>query len=477
MLYRNYGTTGKKVPLIGMGTVRFSPDPTDLSKNVDLVLDALELGVNYFDTAPTYASGTSEKILGTAFQEHSAKDFMISSKSMLSMDPTSDDVLYRIDSSLRTLHVDKIDFFHMWSVLTLDQYERIIAPGGPYEGALRAKEQGLIEHICVSVHCSGAELERIISDGLFDGVTLGFNALNYRHRLDGLRLAGSKGMGVAIMNPLAGGLIPRNPAHFQNLRQAGGTVVDGAIQFIASHPEVSTILIGVNSKRDIVEAVKAIEAAPIRDEKQWEEIADRLPVPDEALCTMCDYCRGCPANIQVSRLMGAYNEYLLSNQNEAHFHEWRKMFCGLYPFETVSCIKCGRCESKCTQHLPIIQRIQIINGICEKEADRQRVLCEKYFPQAGYPKTAVYGMSITAEALLKAYRTFYGAFPEGVYFFDSNPAKWGNRLFDTDQTIHSPDDIQELGIERVIIAASKYEAEIRAFLKGRVTEGTMIYAL
>lgn len=477
MLYRNYGKTGKRVPLVGMGTVRFSPETKDFEKNVGLVIKALELGIHYFDTAPTYASGTSEKILGAAFQEYKARDFMVASKSMLSMDPTGDDVLRRIESSLKTLHIDKIDFFHMWSVLTLEQYEKILAPGGPYEGALRAKEQGLIEHICVSVHCNGAELERIILDHKFDGVTLGFNALNYRHRLDGLHLAGAKGMGVAIMNPLAGGLIPQNPAYFQNLRRGGGTVVDGALQFVASHLDVSTILIGVNSERDILEAVQALETPPMLDETQWEKIADCLPVPVEPLCTMCGYCQGCPAGIQVSRLMGAYNEYVLSGRNELHLHEWRKMYYGAYPFETVACIKCGRCESKCTQHLPIIRRIQAINVICQAEADKQCALCQKYFPEDGYPKTGIYGMSITAETLLKAYQTFYGAFPQSVYFFDSNPAKWGNRLFDSGEMIHPPEDIRRLGIERIIIAAPRYEQQIRAVLKDYIREETEIYAL
>lgn len=477
MIYRSYGKTGKKVSLIGMGTVRLSPSLDDFSNNVDLIHRALDLGVNYFDTAPTYASGMSEKILGAAFQERRGQDFMVVSKSMLSMEPTADDVLRRIESSLRTLHVDKINFFHMWSVLTGEQYRQIIAPGGPYEGALKAKKQGLIDHICVSVHCSGAELEQIIRDGMFDGVTLGFNALNYRHRLEGLRLAGSKGMGIAIMNPLGGGLIPRNPAYFQNLCQSGGTVVDGAIQFVAAHLEVSTILIGVSSDRDLREAVQAVEEAPALSAEQWREVADRLPAPGETLCTMCDYCQGCPADLPVSRLMGAYNEYLLSCRNETHFHEWRKMYYGAYPFETASCIKCGRCESKCTQHLPIMDRIETMNDICRREADKQRALCVRYFPNTGYPRTGIYGMSITAETLLKAYQNFYGGYPRDTYYFDSNPAKWGTELLDLGQIIQAPEEIRKLDIRRIIIAAPKYEVEIRAFLKDYVTEETEIYAL
>lgn len=477
MKYRPYGKTGKMVSLIGMGTAKLSPFKDSFSNNVDLVLKALELGINYFDTAPTYACGESEKILGTAFQQSSGKKFMVTSKSLVGTDPTSEHVLRRIDSSLSALQVDKIDFFHMWSVLTMDQYERIIAPGGPYEGALRAKEKGLIDHICISVHCNGDELERILSDGLFDGVTLGFNALNYKHRLGGLHLAAEKKMGVAIMNPLAGGLIPRKPEYFQNLQQPGGTVVDGAIQFVVSHPEVSTALIGASTQRDLLDAINAIETTPSCDAIQWEEIASRLPVPAEPLCTMCDYCRGCPAGIQVSRLMGAYNEYILSDRDETRFHEWREMYYGTYPFETVTCLKCGRCEGKCTQHLPIIKRIEKINEICGVEAAKQRALCNLYFPQTGYPKTGLYGWSIPAKTMLRAYQYFFGGLPENLCFFDSNPAKWGTRVWDSDYLIYSPDDITKLGVERIIIAAPKYEEEIRDTLKDYVPKEVEIYAL
>jgi len=477
MLYREYGKTDKQVSLIGVGTARLSGEKSDFSRNVEMIHRAIELGVNYFDTAPTYACGASEKILGAAFKETKGESIYVSSKSMLSSDPTADDVLRRVESALNTLHIGKIHFFHMWSVLTLDQYHKIIAPGGPYEGALKAKEQGLIDHICFSAHCSGEEIKQIVSDGYFEGVTLGFNAMNYQHRLEGLRFAASKGLGVAIMNPLAGGLIPQNPVYFEHLKSPNSTVAEGAIRFVAAHNEVSSILIGINSMQDLTQAIDTVSIRDTITAEQWHELADQLPVPAEPLCTMCDYCRGCPAGLAVSRLMSSYNEYILSGYSEKHFHEWRKMFLGVYPFQTISCLKCGRCERKCTQHLPIIHRIETLNSICEREAARQKALCNRYLPKDNHTITGIYGLSIEAETMIKAYQTFYGCVPPRVYFFDSNPAKWQTPVLDTGLMIHSPQEIRELGIQRILITAVKYEKEIRAFLQDYIEEGTEIYAL
>ncbi|TCL36128.1 hypothetical protein EV210_10977 [Anaerospora hongkongensis] len=477
MLYRPYGDTGKQVSLVGMGTARLSADPALFSSNVELVLKAASMGVNYFDTAPTYASGVADKILGEAFSEMKGQNFYVSSKSMLSMDPTASDVLRRIEAALKILHVEKITFFHMWSVLDVGQYRKIIAPGGPYEGALRAKEEGLVEHICFSAHCDGQEIAQIINDRLFEGVTLGFNAINYRHRLDGLKMAKGSGLGTAIMNPLAGGMIPANPDYFRFLNRAGNSVVDSAIQFVAAHQEVSTILIGVNNLRDLTEAVSAISRTEHLSESLWHEIVSAIPEPEEPLCTMCDYCRGCPAGLPVNQIMGTYNEYILSSYDEKHFHEYRKMFYGQYPFETLPCIKCGHCERKCTQHLPIISRIEKINAICNEEAAKQKALLQRFFPDESYPKTGIYGLSIDAETMLKAHQNFFGGLPEQIEFFDSNPAKWGNCVLGSEKTILPPSEIKARKVKRILITATKYAEEITQFLKDYVEEGTEIDVL
>ena len=96
--------------------------------------------------------------MGAAFKAMK-NPFYVSTKSNISSEKTADEVRARIDKSLKRLGVDKINFYHMWCILSLDQYRKVIAPGGPYWGALKAKEEGLIDHICFSTHCSGEEIE------------------------------------------------------------------------------------------------------------------------------------------------------------------------------------------------------------------------------------------------------------------------------------------------------------------------------
>jgi predicted aldo/keto reductase-like oxidoreductase len=473
--YREYGTTGKKVSLLGIGGARFIHDATDstqFTKNVDLVLKAMNAGINYFDTAPTYASGTSEKILGTAFAQTRNYNTFVSTKSMLSMDPTSDDVRRRIEQSIKTLCVERITFFHMWSILTIEQYKKIIAPNGPYEGALKAKEEGLIEHICFSAHCNGNEAAEILDSGLFEGVTLGVNVLNYRHRLKGLRKAWDLGLGVAVMNPLAGGLLPQNPEYFKFLSQGGMSVVDSAIQFLVNFKEISTILIGIGCERDLNEALAALDKQP--GEKFFKKIEAEFPGTVDSLCTTCNYCYGCPINLPVCRLMGTYNEYLLSNRSIAHFHERMRDWWGIYPFELFPCKGCGLCEEKCTQHLPIIERIQKINEINKMEFQKWKDIAVRIFTGTSN-KIGIYGFSYDAEYLFKCRNLWYENID--LDFFDSNPAKWGKRVLDSNFYIKPPSEILASGVERIVIAARKYAVEIRIFLKDYVPDNIQILTI
>jgi predicted aldo/keto reductase-like oxidoreductase len=476
MIYREYGKTGKNVSLVGMGSSRFDSDNILFSKNVDLVLKALELGINYFDTAPTYASGASEKILGAAFAQVK-KDFFVATKSMLSMEPTADDVLRRIEMSLQILCVDKITFFHMWSILNIQQYKQIIAPHGPLEGVIKAKELGLVEHICFSAHCDGQEIAEILCDGLFDGVTLGFNALNFRYRIDGLKKAYEMGLGVAIMNPLGGGLIPRNPDYFQFLREDDCGIVDSSLRFVASHKEVSTLLIGVNNERDLLEGVQIFsENNLFSDEKLTAIYSSATNSLDNYLCTACGYCSGCPVDLPVKKLMSLYNEYLISNKNIEHYnlrsYEWFR----ISSLDTFACIKCGKCETKCTQHLPIIDRITEMNKFSQREIKKWQEIADRVFPKNG-EKTGIYGISFDAEHLLRSYTMIHGKIDFPIVFFDSNNAKWGKQFMDAKYIILPPDAIPNSNIKRIVVTAKKYYAQIKIFLKNYVTDDVEIVSI
>jgi predicted aldo/keto reductase-like oxidoreductase len=364
VIYKEYGKTGKKVSAIGFGGMRFRKEDYEKSfeEAAKVAIRANELGINYFDTAPFYCDDKSEDIMGVAFK-HMTNPFYVSTKSNISSEKNADEVRRRLEKSLKRLGVEKINFFHMWCILNLDQYRKIMAPGGPYEGALKAKEEGLIEHITFSTHCSGEEIETIVNEGYFEGVTLGYNATNFAFRQRGIKAAYEKGLGVVTMNPLGGGIIPQNPDFYSFLKENDDdTLVQAALKFNASHKEITVTLAGMGSIAEVEENVKAGESFGEMTEARIETLSNKLNSSLDKLCTGCSYCTGCPKDIDIPKLMDAYNMYILKKDNKEITNRL-KWHWSLEPSVAATCIACGKCEKKCTQHLPIIERLKEIASL------------------------------------------------------------------------------------------------------------------
>ena len=314
MIYKEFGKTGIKVSALGFGGLRFLEKDYSTAEGMDrcaqIIKKAVDYGINYFDTAHDYCGNKGEIIFGHAFKQIERNHYYISVKSNISYDPTADDVMRRVENSLKNLCVDYIDFFSMWCIMDLAQYRRVMTAGGPYEGALRAKDRGLIRHICFSAHCSGDEIETIINDGAYVGVTLGYNALNFRYREKGLHAAYAKGLGVVTMNSLAGGIIPRNPDYFSYLcTEPGQSVVDAALRFNTAHKEIAVALSGMSTEDEVIENVKCFDRPLNVSERRHIEHLKRKDIALlNRLCTGCNYCAGCPADLEVHKLMMSYNQ-------------------------------------------------------------------------------------------------------------------------------------------------------------------------
>jgi predicted aldo/keto reductase-like oxidoreductase len=364
MIYKEYGNTGKKVSALGFGGMRFLKEDYDRDPEIcaDVIRYASEKGINYFDTAPLYCDDRSEEIFGLAFR-NMPNPFYISTKSMIMSEPGAEDVRRRVEGSLRRLNVSKIDFFHMWCVLNLGQYRRIMAPGGPYEGALKLKEEGLVDHICISTHATGAEIRQIVEEGFYDGVLLGYNATNFAFRREGLLAAYQKGMGVVTMNPLGGGMIPSNPQFYSYLTEGTtDNIAQAALRFNISHREIAVTLTGMSSKRQVDENIAAAQTYVELTPERMEELKTHLKVSLDKLCTGCGYCDSCPVGIPIPKMMDAYNMKIFTSDpsqiTSRLNNHWivKKKLAG-------QCTKCGQCESLCTQHLPIMDRLDEINGL------------------------------------------------------------------------------------------------------------------
>jgi predicted aldo/keto reductase-like oxidoreductase len=362
MYYKQYGNTDMKVSAVGMGTMRYSDDDINegrLDKCADIVLYAHEKGINFFDSAPFYCQDKSEIITGMALSQLKRDSFYISSKvnlGTLNQQTSADDFRRRLENSLKRLKVDYLDFYYLWCMLNPEafkkQYDLL------YKHFEQAKSEGLIRHITVSSHMQGSDLEKVVETGSFDGMLIGYNALNYRFRQAGITAAAKKGMGIVVMNPLGGGLIPQNPDTFSYLTEGTDlTVAQAALRFVASHKEITVALAGCTTKQHVDDAVKAVEGLVERPAAEIYEEYENKGVALNNLCTGCAYCDSCPVGIDIPKYMDAYNAKMLGQDMADRI----KYHWSIPISKAAECIQCGQCESLCTQHLPIIERLAEIS--------------------------------------------------------------------------------------------------------------------
>ena len=359
MLYKNYGTTGKSVSVIGFGGMRFG-NPENIDESAELVLHAYNKGINYFDTAPVYCGDKSEDIFGAAFKEMEEGTFYASTKSSKA---SGSKLRKDLEKSLKRLGLEKIHFYHIWCLLTLENWELRKQKGAIHE-ALKAKEEGLIEHVAVSSHLKGEELSEVLNEGVFEGATLGYCAFNFPYREKAVETAGNLGLGVVTMNPLGGGLIPGNQERFSFLKtEKDRSVVEAALRFNVSNPDITCALVGFSNTSQVDEAVAAVEDFSPYPELQVKKIKDYILESFDGICTGCGYCMPCPSGVNIPQMMDVYNRKILEGSDPKHMLERLQWHWSKPVSHAALCTQCGVCETRCTQKLPIQERLKEISTL------------------------------------------------------------------------------------------------------------------
>ena len=358
MWTKTYGSTGKHISAIGFGGMRFAK-PEDIDLSAELLLHAHKKGINYFDTAPYYCDDRSEGIFGHAFKQMPRESFYVSTKCS---EASGDKLRASLERSLTRLNVSKINFFHIWCLLRDGQLEER-TQGGAIGAALKAKEEGLIEHLVVSSHLDGDGIAKVLDSRLFEGITIGYNAINFPFRAKALESALRHKVGVVTMNPLGGGLIPRNAERLAFLKgPQDRDVVQAALRFNISQPAITAALVGFSTIDEIDQAVEAVENFTPYTADHIEGLKAHLSTSFDGFCTGCGYCVPCPAQIEIPKLMDVYNQKILVGTDEAMLDRL-KWHWSMSPDVAAACLQCGECENACTQHLPIVKRLEAIAGL------------------------------------------------------------------------------------------------------------------
>jgi predicted aldo/keto reductase-like oxidoreductase len=363
MLYRDYGKTGKRVSLLGFGGMRFS-HVDDHDECVRMMVKAAEGGITYFDTAPAYFDIKSETVFGKGLAELRRRQlpYYVATKTFKT---TEKDIRREIEAQLKRLNVPAIDFYHVWCITSLNNWQAR-KKDGVVEAFRKLKAEGLIRHICVSSHLIQDEIEEFLMEGIFEGVLFGYSAYNFKTRERAFNAIRAKQLGAVVMNPLGGGIVPQHPELFGFLhggREFGTPVVHAALRFLWDHKDISTTLVGFSSEAEVADTLVAMEGYVPRSEAELAAIKAEASLSFEGLCTGCAYCDDCPQDIPIPRYMDAYNQKLLAPSKGADaLHERLRMHWGIKEEGAAKCVECGQCESACTQHLDIIKRLKLIAG-------------------------------------------------------------------------------------------------------------------
>ncbi|GHV06810.1 aldo/keto reductase [Clostridia bacterium] len=361
-----FGKSGITVSKLGFGAMRLpglEGGGFDVDESVRMIRRAHELGVNYYDTAPYYCDKQSEVILGKAVKDF-RRDILLSTKNPIENDK-GDDYEKRLESSLKNLDTDYIDFYHFWGI-SLDTWNSsITAPDGPLARAIKLKEQGVIRHISFSFHDKAGNMGEIIrrADGIIDSVLCQYNLLDRSNEED-IAFAKSQGLGVVIMGPVGGGKLGAPSKAIQDmLPNKAKSSAEVAMRFVLTNPNVDIALSGMSSMA-MVEENAAIASNAGQLSKDELERIDAMVDENRRLaglyCTGCKYCMPCPQNVNIPEIftiMNYHRVYGITDYAKGEYQQIGKVNWRQYE-NAAACIDCGVCEDKCPQHLPIREQLK-----------------------------------------------------------------------------------------------------------------------
>ncbi|MCX7591535.1 MAG: aldo/keto reductase [Kiritimatiellae bacterium] len=359
MLYRQLGNSGCWISLISFGSMRFRSEEAAHA----VLTRGLDLGLNYIDTSSGYVGGKSEVWSGRAIRTRRSEIYF-SSKSNWSSAPNADTVRASIERSLAATGLDYFDFYQLWGLETEDVLRAALVKGGFIEGVRRAQKEGLVKYGLGFTFHGSAELFRAAVDtGEFCCATVSYNLLNRQEEVN-IAYAAQKGVGIIVMNPLAGGVLAlAGDRRFDFLRAGNAGPWWGSLRFLHAHPGITTSLVGFMSAREVDDAVSTLEGVEKLDETFRADLIAKvtgIEFPKGNLCTGCGYCKECPHGFNPTKFMETMRDFVVYRVAGAQLAHW---IDSKYPHQNIreniaKCVECGECEGKCPQHLDIVSQIR-----------------------------------------------------------------------------------------------------------------------
>ncbi|MBO5552329.1 MAG: aldo/keto reductase [Lachnospiraceae bacterium] len=355
-IHGNLGFGCMRLPMKG-GQV----DEDMFSQMADAFIDA---GFNYFDTAHGYIGGQSETAIRDCISKrYERSSFILTNKLTDTYFESQEDIRPFFEKQLARCGVDYFDFYLMHAQ-DQDDYRKFMRCGA-YETAYGFKEEGLIRHFGISFHDKPEILEMILSEHPeIEVVQIQLNYLDYEDVTVEARkvyeVCEKFDKPVLIMEPVKGGSLVKLPKEADKILRdlGGGSNASYALRFAAGFPNIEVVLSGMSDMsqmKDNITAMKDFEPLTEAEQEAVRKVCDIFKELNLIPCTSCRYCieeNECPRGILIPELFAALNAHeAFHNWNTAYYYKY--VITGNGHARASDCIKCGKCERVCPQHLKI----------------------------------------------------------------------------------------------------------------------------
>lgn len=277
MKYSLLGSTALSVSAIGFGCMSLGEDQKYINS---LIYQAIDSGINFFDTADLYQHGRNEELVGQALKER-RKEVILATKvgnqwlpdgSGWTWNPRRDYILKAVEQSLLRLQTDYIDLYQLHGGTIDDPIDETI------EAFELLKQQGKIRAYGISSIRPNVIRENV-QRAAIASVMMQYSLLDRRPEETALPLLQQEKIGVLVRGSVAKGLlVNKAPADYLNynkgevekaahaIQSISGhhrSAAQTAIRFVLHHPAITSAVVGIRTHEQLAEAVKSLETPPL----------------------------------------------------------------------------------------------------------------------------------------------------------------------------------------------------------------------
>jgi len=363
MKYIQMPKDGRPVSRFGVGILRMpkingSIDPHQAKP---LIRYAIDHGVNFFDTAYMYQG--SEEALGIALEDGYREKVILSTKLPIFSVTHKDDLYKYFEEELKRLKTDYLDYYLLHG-LNVSSWKKV-QQFNVLEFLTELKEKGLVKHVGFSIHETFDHFKTVVDAYNWDLVMVQYNYYDRFNQVGerGVKYAASKGIAVATMESLHGGMLANNVPKavedaFGNWQKEKSNA-EKAFMWLYNQPEVSIILSGITTLEQLKDNIRIFSEAEsncLTEEENalFDQAREAWYKNVNVECTGCAYCMPCPQNVDIPTIFQHYN--LLVNTTEQRWvYDTIVVASGKDPSY---CIECGKCEKHCPQNIKIIDMLK-----------------------------------------------------------------------------------------------------------------------